>query len=246
MISKVLGALVEFVYPSNIYCISCGNLIDGTRPYSLCDRCLKTIRWANKKTCIRCGKILRIGYEQDICADCIATKHQFQRGYCCVEYGDAERTLIHRFKYKDEPHLGKKMAMAMYDRIEWENLEVDLVVPVPMYPPKQKIRGYNQAGILGKSLAKLMKKPYNEKVLIRVRETEPMSALGAEERAKNVRNAFGISEKCKNIIETDIVGKTILLVDDIYTTGSTVDSCGEILLNAGAKNIFVYAFAAGK
>lgn len=222
--------------------MSCGNLIDQIRPYSLCDSCLKTFHWAVKKTCIRCGKILRVGYEQDVCLDCLSISHKFQRGYCCVEYGESERDLIHRFKYKEEAYLGKKMAEAMYDRIKDEELEVDLVLAVPMYPKKQKVRGYNQAELLGKSLAKRMEKPYNGKVLLRIRETEPMSNLGAEERVKNVRGAFCILEKSLEKVNR----KAILLVDDIYTTGSTMDSCAEVLLEAGASCVFVYAFAAGK
>ncbi|MEG2199557.1 MAG: ComF family protein [Anaerovorax sp.] len=247
MFSRVLLETVgEFLYPSNIYCISCGNLIDKTRPYSLCDRCLKTFHWATKKTCIRCGKILRMGYEQDICPDCITVNHKFQRGYCCVEYGEDERAMIHRFKYREEAYLGKKMAEAMYDRIQPEDLPVDLIVPVPMYKRKQKIRGYNQAEILGKNLAKFMEKPYNERALVRIRETEPMSTLGAEERVKNVRHAFRVDSKPGRTQEKDIAGKVILLVDDIYTTGSTMDSCAEALLKAGAQGVFAYAFAAGK
>lgn len=241
MWKKFFDGLVELVYPSNIYCISCGNMIDDTRPYSLCDSCIRTMHWNNGKACEKCGKILKEGYDLPLCTDCMEIEHFFEKGFSCMEYGKAERELIHNFKYKDKAYLGRKMSEIMFDRISVEDIEVDLVIPVPMYEKKQQKRGYNQAGILAKCLAKSMKVRYGNNILIRQIETEAMSSLGVEDRRENIKNAFTVKAKWGTMVQ----GKKILLVDDIYTTGSTVDACSDALLQAGAEQVFVFVFATG-
>lgn len=232
---------LDLIYPSNIYCISCGNIIDDTRPYSLCDMCVRSLKWANGRSCQRCGKILQDSYAPDLCTDCLEEEHIFKKGYTCVEYTAAERDIIHNFKYKDKAYLGRKLAEILYDRIEVEELEPDVVIPVPMHIKKQRIRGYNQADVMACSLAKLMGVPYEGKALIRIIETKPMSSLGALERKSNIQHAFVIRDNKKS----ELAGKRVLLVDDVYTTGSTADSCASVLLAAGAEEVFVITFASG-
>lgn len=235
-----IDCITEVIYPSNIYCLSCGNLIDKTRPYALCDDCLLNMNWANQRTCDKCGKILRSGYYLDLCIDCSEITHVFEKGFASVEYGRVEREMIHNLKYKDKPYFGRKIAQIMFDRIEPEGLKVDLLIPVPMNKKKERKRGYNQAEILAHSLAKLMALPY-VKGLIRDFDTEAMSHLGAEDRRENIKGAFSV----KKGFDKRIKGKKILLIDDVFTTGSTVDECAEVLLAAGADKIYVMVFAAG-
>lgn len=242
---KILCALgqgvLDLIYPSNIYCICCGNIIDDSRPYSLCDTCVRTLKWANGRTCSRCGKLLQDDWGSELCADCVERDHVFEKGFTCVEYGAVERELLHRFKYMDKAYLGRKLAEIMYDRIRIEELEIDLVLPVPMFKRKQKQRGYNQAAILAASLSKYMECPYAGNLLLRIVETEAMSRLGAFDRRKNIQEVFDLPrDKIKQV-----AGKAILLVDDIYTTGSTVDACTSVLLEAGAVRVFVITFASG-
>lgn len=241
-ILSLLGEnLLDLIYPSNIYCISCGNIIDDSRPYGLCDACVRLLKWANGRTCSRCGKLLQEYYGPALCSDCLDTSHAFEKGYTCVEYGAVERDILHRFKYKDKAYLGRKLAEIMYDRIQAEALSPDLILPVPMHKHKERLRGYNQAAVLAKSLAKLLERPYNGKLLIRTMETEAMSSLGAAERRRNIQGAFTVLTKKKSILKD----KNILLVDDIYTTGSTADACSLALLGAGAGSVSIYTFAAG-
>ncbi len=231
----------ELVFPSNIYCICCGNLIDDSRPYSLCDDCVRDIHWANGKTCQQCGKPLGDKYKDSVCNDCIEYPRVFDKGFCCVSYETKERELLHRFKYKEQAYLGRKMAQLMCDRILPENLSLDVIVPVPMFEKKKRIRGYNQAEVLSRFLANYLGLDWNGKCLIRTIDTGAMSRLGAEERRRNVHGVFTLSPKSADIIR----GKNILLVDDIYTTGSTMDACSEVLNTAGAKSVYIFAFAAG-
>lgn len=241
ILSALGEGFLDLIYPSNIYCISCGNIIDDSRPYALCDTCVRTLKWANGRTCSRCGKLLQEGYGPDLCTDCIDAEHIFERGFSCVEYGAAERDLIHQFKYKDKAYLGRKLAEIMCDRIRAEELELDLIVPVPMFRRKEKQRGYNQAAVLASNLAKYMGISYSGKLLLRVVETEAMNRLNALGRKRNIREVFSVPHD-----KTDqLAGKTILLVDDVYTTGNTADACTATLLEAGAARVFVFAFASG-
>jgi len=239
--SCLKGGFADLVFPSNIYCICCGNLINDSRPYALCDSCVRTLNWANSRTCEKCGKILGDGYEYDLCTDCCTLEHSFEKGFACVEYGRVERDLILNFKYKDKAYLGHKMAEIMVDRIIAEDLQFDLILPVPMFKKKERKRGYNQAVVLAKDIAVRMEKPFSKKLLLRMIDTEPMNSLGAEERRGNIRKAFTIREGWDIMLQ----GKAVLLVDDIYTTGSTMDACSDVLLSAGVSKVYVFAFAAG-
>lgn len=241
ILSSFGEGFLDLIYPSNIYCISCGNIIDDSRPYSLCDACVRTLKWANGRTCRLCGKILQEDYAPDLCTDCEEAGHVFEKGFTCVEYGSAERELIHQFKYKDKAYLGRKLAEIMYDRIQPEGLKPDLILPVPMFRRKERKRGYNQAAVLAANLAKHMGLPCERKLLVRVVETEAMSRLGALGRRRNIREVFSVPQgKAERLAE-----KTVLLVDDIYTTGSTADACTAALLEAGAARVFVFTFASG-
>lgn len=241
IISSLAEGILDLIYPSNIYCISCGNIIDCSRPYALCDSCIRMVKWANGRTCGRCGKILQDGYEPELCTDCLEGEHFFEQGFTCAEYDQIERHLLHQFKYKDKAYVGRKLAEIMFERIQTEALSLDLIIPVPMYAGKERKRGYNQAAILASCLAKRMACAYGAKLLIRKSETEAMSRLGAAERRRNIQEAFTVPSKKLSIIK----GKDILLVDDIYTTGSTADSCARVLLEAGARKVLVFTFASG-
>ena len=242
ILSSIGEGFLDLIYPSNIYCISCGNIIDDSRPYSLCDSCVRTLKWANGRTCGRCGKILQAGYAPDLCTDCADGEHVFEKGFTCVEYGPEERSLIHQFKYKDKAYLGRKLAEVMYDRIQAEEESTpDLIIPVPMFLRKEKKRGYNQAAVLAASLARHMGVPYDGRLLIRTVETEAMSKLDALGRRENIREAFAVVQGKAG----KLAGKTVLLVDDIYTTGSTADACTAALLASGADRVFVFTFASG-
>ncbi|MDF3000096.1 MAG: ComF family protein [Bacillota bacterium] len=231
----------DLIYPSNIYCICCGNIIDDSRPYSLCDVCVRSMKWANGRTCSCCGKRLQDDYLPDLCTNCRDGGHLFTKGFACAEYGAAERDILHRFKYKDKAYLGRKLAELMRDRILSETLELDLILPVPMHKRKEKVRGYNQAAVLAKELARLLEKPYCRNLLLRSSDTEAMNRLGAEERSRNVQEAFVVSSRKNDLLR----GKKVLLVDDIFTTGSTADACTDALLRADASEVFVFVFAAG-
>ena len=207
----------------------------------MCDTCNRLFHWANGKTCEKCGKIVQDNYMHDICIDCREVEHCFEKGYTCVQYGLNERELLLSFKYGGQTFIGEKIAQVMADRLAIEQLEIDLIVPVPMHKSKQKKRGYNQAEIIASSLSKKLSLPYSGKLLVRMENTLAMSGLSAFERRVNIENVFSMTNRAAQKID----GKRILLVDDIYTTGSTASACSRMLMEKGAREVRVITFAAG-
>ena len=231
----------ELLFPSNIYCISCGSIIDASRKYALCDGCIRLFHWANGRTCEKCGKILQDDYAFNTCVECRENERFFEKGYTCLQYGLFERELLLSFKYGGKAYIGEKIAEVMADRIKCECLKTDLVIPVPMHKKKENERGYNQAEIISRFLAKKLRLPHSGKLLLRTGNTSAMSRLTPEERRLNIENAFSVAKNSKK----SIAGKRVLLVDDIYTTGSTADACSAALLAAGAEAVCFISFASG-
>lgn len=232
----MIGRLLDLIYPENIYCICCGAYIDKTREYALCDSCMEKIHWQNHRTCPVCGKRLQDTYAGRICYSCMEDEHSFDRAFSCVTYGLYERAIISDLKYGDMPYIGRKIARIMKDRMESEDISYDMVIPVPIHESRKKERGYNQAEIIAKEFAKLTGTKYNQYVR-RTRKTDPMKNLSREDRFINISGAFEVTG--------DVGGKDILLIDDIYTTGATLDEISGALKKAGAGKVYGLSFASG-
>ena len=237
--ANLLEQLWEFVFPSNIYCICCGSVIDKTRPYALCDRCVQKFHWTGKKTCGKCGKILEEDYRHDWCFDCRDMAHQFIKGFTCARYGLYERVLMMECKYHDQAWVGRKIGEILADRMAGEDCRPDLVVPVPIHKNREAKRGYNQVDLIARQYARLTGLVLDNKLMVRTKDTMPMRNLGVTERVANVSEAFAIRKGGDAVL----ANKTILLIDDIYTTGSTADSCAGTLLAGGAKEVWLLTFA---
>jgi len=231
----------DLIFPSNIYCICCGSIIDPTRPYALCDRCVQKFHWTGKKTCGKCGKIMEEDYAHDWCIDCRDMEHQFIKGFTCARYGLYERVLMMDYKYHDKAWIGRKVGDILADRMEWETFRPDLVVPVPIHKNREAKRGYNQVDLMARRYARLTGLTLDNRLMFRIKDTMPMRNLGVTERVANVSKAFAIRKGGDAVL----ANKTILLIDDIYTTGSTADSCAETLLRGGAKEVWLLTFASG-
>lgn len=244
-IYKALAASAEFfadmVYPPDIYCVCCGTEIDSGELYSMCQDCLSDISWINNKFCAVCGKGLEDWYPEEICGDCINDERAYDRGLSCFQYKESERGMIHEFKYHGKSFMARSLSEIMYDKIKALNWDGDIVIPVPMYKKKERRRGYNQADILAKFTAKRLKIPYNRDILIRTRNTAPMSRLSAAERKKNLKGAFCVTAEGRRLI----AGKNVLLTDDIYTMGVTAQYSSAALKEAGAHSVTVMSLASG-
>lgn len=224
-IRKVLGeymeALLELIYP----------------PVTMEDLCTEKIPFISDHSCIQCGRGLRMMEDGPKCQECMGKEYHFHRAISVVKYEGEMKDLIYAFKYAHRTYVGRVMGWMMADKIKAEGMEIDLILPVPLYGDKEKERGFNQATILSKYISKKSKIPFNIDVLTRTRNTKVMHNLTKRERQENVTDAF------KVLNNGVIINKNILLVDDILTTGSTVNECSKILLNFGAKTVTVLTFA---
>lgn len=270
VLRTVSAEISEAVFPSNIYCVLCGSLIDRSRPYALCDGCVQRMHWINGGTCERCGKALPDTYRgfspdgRRLCYDCMTRDHSFTRGWSCLTYGLHERELMMDIKYNSKGYIAGKMGDVMYDRMEplieaalAEGLiPFDTVVPVPVSRKRLIRRGYNQSELMARQFLRRWKQRLRETgmtdsnrlcprlethVLVRSRETVMLRSLNPEERRLVLHDAFAVNERLQHRIE----GRNVLLIDDIYTTGATADACSRVLLEAGAAAVYLLTLCSG-
>lgn len=240
--------LSKLFFPDNIYCISCGNLIVDEDDYSLCRKCIDDIRWCEGRLCEKCGRMLAPENPKEYCRDCQSIEHIFEKGYACALYDEDVAEIIRGMKYKNNAHFAESISKLMESRFcaEADNNtgelpQYDLITCIPMNKNKKIIRGYDQAELIAINLAEKICIPYEKDLIQRVIDTPVMSNLGIEERNLNLKDAFVI--KCDMI--NKIKNSKILIIDDVFTTGSTADACSAKLIDAGAKSVDLFVFAIG-
>jgi len=204
--------------------------------------------------CIFCGAVLplKFGAGNMMCGKCAGAMEMtvedsppgaaFEKNVSIMKYGGA-RGAIFKFKYGGRPGIAKALAELTYKNADYPEISLcDCAAPVPLHDKRRNVRGYNQAELYAKELAALYKIPFAADALMRVRDTAPQSGLNADERRKNVEGAFRVNEARADFIN----GKTVLLADDIRTTGSTLNECSIALKNAGARAVYCVTFAAAE
>lgn len=245
--------LIDLAFPPGLYCISCGKIIDETRTYRLCNECMASMNWVTERHCAKCGRPLSENDPGRICFRCSVREASgmpqvFDRGYACAGYGAVEQAVIFALKYGGRIDIGVTLGEVLHDRMsaEYEADELagmyDMVMPVPTHRSRDRKcrRGYNHAEIISGSFAARAGLHHEADAVSRLRPTLPMKGLGPEERAANVRGAFGIRKEKLPLIP----GARVLLIDDIFTTGATVEEISRILKDAGASRVDFLAFAA--
>ena len=203
-----------------------------------CKACRGKLQKIRDPYCLRCGKPLSDA-TREYCADCGKTKHLYVRGRSLYEYESAAPA-IYRFKYGGRQEyatfFGQELAEELGRFIT--DFSPQALVPVPLSRKRLHTRGYNQAALLAKELGKCLDIPVWEHAVSRVRNTVPQKELNAAERQNNLKKAFKIASN-------DVKLSTIIIVDDIYTTGSTIDALTEVLQNAGAKKVGFVSLSTG-
>lgn len=192
--------------------------------------------------CVFCEEVLPIDEKDGICKHCYL-KIEFitddkEPNLSLFSYDDLTRFSILRLKYYNKIHYGKIFAHMMYNKLlKIDNKKYDYILYVPMYIKKKKKRGYDQAEVIAEELSKLCNIPIEKDNLIRTKNTLPQSKVSFEDRAKNVEGVFKVLKPER------LRDKNILLIDDIYTTGNTINCCGKALKDAGANIICYYTLA---
>lgn len=189
--------------------------------------------------CCRCGKPVS-SPERELCRDCETQERLFRKGCAVYRYHDISGTL-YRFKYGGRREYAAFLGRGMAERIrqEFREGEIDLLVPVPLAAERLRKRGYNQAGLLAEVISEETGIPVRTDLLFRQSRTRPLRGISALERRRNLKNAFIVSD-------IDVKSKMIMLVDDIFTTGATMNACARELLRAGAAGVLFSVSAIGE
>lgn len=238
-LNKIRNFILDLLFP--IYCINCG--IEGKK--FICDGCFKKIKTAQCFICPICRKASSSGA---VCEEC-AKSHFLNGLYAGAEYGDAlTQKIIKTFKFKFIPDLCNPLADILIKRLEETNFQTqkfNLIIPVPLHKRRLNWRGFNQSELIASKLSERFNIPMNQNILARVRNTKAQSEIKSEEERKcNIQGAFAICPlpKRKEVLREKnlllIKRKNILLVDDVCTTGSTLDECAKVLKQAGAEKIW--------
>jgi len=250
MANNLIEAFIELLCPRSVKCISCGSEINMDQPYALCAQCIGRFIFVGKsagalEACHVCGKPLGNYYGIDVCVACNERPRAFDRGIMVVAYNQAAQKVIFDLKYHGKTYIGYHIAQMMIDRLrrEMDLSEIECVIPVPIHKSRYRKRGFNQAEILGRYISEALGVPIMEG-LERTRNTKTQNKIKKHERFSNVDGAFEIRKNSFGDAMTNF--KTVLLVDDIYTTGATADACSEALKTHGVEKIFVVGFASGE
>jgi len=215
------SALLDLLYPP--HCVACGRLGDW-----LCDECLETIPFIKPPTGQRCGTpIGRTG----LCAACQRNTSHLTGIRSVAAHAPPLLQAVHALKYEGLRALAEPLGHLLADHWQHGPLPVDVIAPVPLHDVRRRQRGYNQSVLLARAFGRRVRFPLHEDLLIRDRNTRSQVGLSREERWANVWGAF----RCRS---GDAKGKRVLLLDDVMTTGATLEACAYTLLEAGAGEVW--------
>ena len=218
-------AFWELIFPSKLYCIICRSSLSESSKYGICNSCLAAIDFIEEKRWVQAlfktddGKGIRI--------------------FSVASYTGEIKNLIYDFKYNQKTYIGRHLAEMIKEFLMKEALDYDVIIPVPLFKRKEAKRGFNQSTIISKYLGQYTGVEVMAANLQRVRNTVIMHTLSRLERIDNVKEAFSLRNP------KEIYNKRILLIDDILTTGATINECGRVLYEAGAIEVIACTLAKG-
>lgn len=231
-----VNEVCELFFPAR--CPFCDEILEDAKK-ALCEKCRTKIRYVGQRFCLHCGKLLW-DEKKEYCADCRKRKHAYDRGRILLVYEDAVKEAIYRFKYGKRKAYAvnfAKMLCAETDSF-LRDIRPDGIVPVPLYFLRYHKRGYNQSYLLAKEIGRRYSIPVYNNLVIRAKNTKAQKTLSLVQRQNNLNKAFKMKQN-------DVKLDTILLVDDIYTTGSTLDAVAGLLKEAGVSYVYFVALAGG-
>lgn len=242
--NRFFNDLINFIFPVN--CRTCDEPFLSLKEKYICNECFSKIKFITPPYCDKCGKILVESFseiERPLCQECQTHKRYFYKARGVGIYEDVLRESIHILKFEKKEGIHNQLGNLLVNYLKEQHQElisqIDFIIPVPLHRKRLRARGFNQAQLLSISIGNYFNLPLNLD-LKRIRFTTPQMNLDREERMQNIKGAFGI----KN--HHSITRKSILLIDDIFTTGATVNECSKVLIKAGAKQVFVLTLARGR
>lgn len=225
--------LVEFFFPPNVSCYICDDDLDKKCKTHICDKCKSELPFI-QNPCKKCGKGVELGSS---CQSCISRKYYFDRAVAVVNFDGNAKFAIYKLKMNSHRYMADLMGYYMYCAFINANLSADTIVCVPMHKNKQRKRGYNQARDLLKSCNKYLNLEDLSKFIVQ-------NELSPAQKDLNARDRFAVAkDKYKLIGATKFRDRTIVIIDDVFTTGATTSAIAQILKYAGAKKVYVLTFA---
>lgn len=237
VIYKKYQQAISILYP--VRCPVCDKPIGGYK-LACCANCQRKLPFIGNCRCFRCGKPV-VSEETEYCLDCFGKTHSYTQNIALWSYDHSVRKAVYRFKYQNRreyaAYFAEELVRRHHRQIRSWNAQV--LLPVPVHRSRYKKRGFNQAELLARELAVYLKLPVDTDTVLRVKNTKPQKELNDKERQKNLKSAFKIN---KNGIKL----KKVIIIDDIYTTGTTIDAMAELLLQSGAAEVYSITICIGK
>lgn len=238
---KLYNSVLDLLFPEEGVCFYCDKYYEEVKEDHICSECRDKLTFIIEDKCPVCGKPTYQSSSLQRCSYCINKTFYFKKAISPLEFKGLLRKSIYRYKYESKPYLYKSFGEFMINALKKESIEnIDLIVPVPLHRSRKAERGYNQAELLAKYLSSKLNIPQDSKNLIRAKATRIQNRLSRHEREKNIKDAFKIKDS--GVFKY----KRILLVDDIFTTGATVNECSKILMECGANEVYVITIATGR
>lgn len=234
---KIFTKILDLIFPEQFTCNFCGEELKEHSSSGLCENCESALIKNNGNKCQKCSS--PILDESKYCLNCQNNKRYFDSASSVFVYTGVAKTLINRFKTSNQKYLYKTLVYYMLNEFAEKNFPADILVSVPMSDKKLKKRGYNQSALLAGELAKRLNVSYCD-CLIKTRDTLGQHELPRAERLTNLNGAFSVTDK--NLVK----GKSVVIIDDTFTTGSTVSEIAKELYEAGAASVNALCFAATK
>ena len=225
---------LDFALPPR--CPACGLIV--AEPHAFCLGCWRSLAFLGEPCCARCGLPFEYGGgEEAECGRCLADPPPFDRLRAAVAYGEVARAVALKLKYSGRPGVAETLARLMARHLDRGG--ASLLVPVPLHRWRIWKRGYNQAALVASALSRRTGLAADLDLLRRTRATPPLKGLGRRERALAVRGAFRLRDGGK----AALAGRSVILVDDVFTSGATAAACARVLKRAGAESVSVLTWA---
>jgi ComF family protein len=230
---------LRFVLP--VECLSCGHSLSTDPVPFFCTACWQTIRPLQQPVCARCDQpfvspATTTYTPNHQCQHCQEQPPDFERAWTLFPYLPPLRDAICSFKYQGRLTLARPLARLMISALP-HGIDADVIIPVPLHPARLRAREFNQSLLLADQLSRHLSRPVSATNLVRIALTDPQTALSRQARLRNLRKAFTIRRP------QDLAEKRILLVDDVFTTGTTLNECAKTLRKAGSGPVFALTLA---
>jgi len=228
---EIINASLDLLFPPS--CPSCKTVTENTDKL-LCGDCFSQLKFIKMPYCSCCGRAFSSGSDNHLCGDCLKSSWNFDKARSIFAYEEIIAGLIHRLKYS-----GNMTGLETFQHLSGQSLVSDdlsipdFILPVPLHIKRLRVRGFNQALLLAKELFPKEKEKIKYDILLRQIDTPTQTGLSGKQRRKNLKKVFVVKRP------SEIAGRNILIFDDVFTTGSTVNECAKVLKTAGCRRVEV-------